>query len=121
MYILIYTTVPVPSITLNTLNNQTVGQSLTLECTVTTVRGITSRMNIVWSSDDLELSIVKGINTSSLMNGSVLFTDVYVIPQLSTADENREYLCEVSIDTDPSVTANDSIMLNVTGKDSKSV
>jgi len=33
-------------------NIQTVGQSLTLECSVTAVRGITSRVDIVWKNND---------------------------------------------------------------------
>ena len=39
--------VPGPSVTINAPSNQTVGQSLTLESSITTVRGITSRVDIV--------------------------------------------------------------------------
>ena len=107
---------PVPSVTVNILNNQTVGQSLTLECSITTVRGITSRVDVVWSSNGIELNTIKGVNISSLINDSLLLTDTYIIPQLSTADENKEYLCEISLDTEPLVNATSSVVLNVTGK-----
>ena len=110
------TTVPVPSVTVSILNNQTVGQSLTIECSVTTARGITSRVDIAWSSNGSELNIDKGVNINSSINDSVLFTDTYIIPQLSTADEDREYLCEISIDAEPPVIATDSVIINVTGK-----
>ena len=108
--------VPSPSVNINILNNQTIGQLLILKCDVTTVRGITSRVDIVWRSDGSELSIIKEVNTSAVINNSMIFRDTYIITQLSTADENKEYQCEVSIDTQSPVTANDSVRLNVTGK-----
>ena len=98
------------------LNDQIVGQSLMLECFVSAVRGITSRVDIVWSSNGVEINIVKGINISSVANNSLLFTERYIIPQLSTVNENRKYKCEVIIDVEPPVTVSDSAILNVTGK-----
>ena len=98
----------------NILNNQTVGQSLILECDVTTVRGIISRVDIVWSSNGVELNVNRGVNISYTRNNSV--TDTYIIPQLSTVDENREYQCEVFINTESPVIATGSVILNVTGK-----
>ena len=115
-YLYILITVPVPSAIVNILNNQTVGQSLTLECIITTVRGITSRVDVVWSSNGSELNAVKGVNISSSTNDSLILTNTYIIPQLSTADESKEYLCEISLDTEPLVTATSSVVLHVTGK-----
>ena len=118
MYIqlLVCNIVPVPSVNTNTLNNQIVGQSLLLECDVITVRGITSSVDIVWSSNGSELSVTEGVNISSETNESMLFTDIHVIPQLNTTDENKEYQCEVFINTELPVIATDSVILNVTGK-----
>ena len=107
---------PVPSVIVNILNNQTVGQSLTLQCSITTVRGITSRVDVVWSSNGSELNTVKGVNISSSTNDSLLLTDTYIIPQLSTINDNKEYLCEISLDTEPLVTATSSVVLHVNGK-----
>ena len=107
---------PIPSVTITILSNQTVGQPLVLECDVSTVRGITSRVDIVWSSNGEELNVIRGVSTSLETNDSLLFTDTYIIPQLSTADENREYLCEIMVDTEPPVRATGSVILNVTGK-----
>ena len=112
----IITVVPIPSVTVNILNNQTVGQTLMLKCDVTAVRGITSRVDIVWSSNGSELKSIKGANVSSVADSWVFFTSTYVIPQLSTADEGRECQCEIVIDTNSSVTAADVVALNVTGK-----
>ena len=117
MYVyVLYVAVPVPSINISILNNQTVGQSLTLESTVTTVRGITSRVDIVWSSNGLMLKRIEGINHTSTSNNSVIYTDIYTIPQLNTSDEGRNIQCDTFINTVPTVTASDSVTLNVTGK-----
>ena len=109
-------TVPTPSININILNNQTVGQSLTLESTVTTVRGITSRVDIVWSSNGLVLKLTEGFNQTSTSNNSVIYTDIYTIPQLNTADEGRAIQYDIVINAVATVTASDSVTLNVTGK-----
>ena len=91
------------------------GQSLTLQCEVTTVRGITSRVDIVWSSDDTELQRMNNVS-STAMDNSLLFTDSYTISQLSTDDAGRDYWCEVVIHLSPTITNNASVTLDVTGK-----
>ena len=108
--------VPTPSVDINILDNQMVGQSLTLEGTVTTVRGITSRVDVVWSSNGLMLTLTEGINHTSTSNNSVIYTDIYTIPQLNTADEGRDIQCDAFINAVSTVTASDSVTLNVTGK-----
>ena len=112
---LFYITVPTPNVTVTAPNTQTVGQSLTLQCEVTTVRGITSRVDIVWNSNGTELERTNGVS-STTMNNLLVYTDSYTISQLSTTDEGRVIQCEVVINASPPVTANDSITLNVTGK-----
>ena len=95
-------------------NTQTVGQSLTLQCSVTTVRGITSRVDIVWSSDGTVLERMNS-TTATTMENSLVYTDSYTISQLSTTDDNRVIQCEVVINASPQVMASDTITLNVTG------
>ena len=114
--IIIYTIVPTPSVAVNIMNNQTVGRSLILECDLTIVKGITSRVDIVWSSNGVELNTIRGVNVTLVRDNSVSFTDTYTISQLSTTDENKEYQCEVSIDAQSPVTATGRVILNVTGK-----
>ena len=91
-----------------------VGQSLTLQCEVTTVRGITSRVDIVWSSDDKELQRMN--NVSLTTNNSLMYTDSYTISQLSTTDDDRVIQCKGVINANPPVVANDNIILDVTGE-----
>ena len=97
------------------LNTQTVGQSLILQCEVTTVRGITNRVDIVWSSGGTELERMNNVS-STTMDNSLVYTDSYTISQLSTTDGGRVIQCEVVINARPSVMASDSITLDVTGE-----
>ena len=95
-------------------NTQTVGQSLTVQCEVTTVRGITSRVDIVWSSSGTELQRMDVSSTT--MDNSLVYTDSYTISQLSTTDEGRMIQCEVVINASSIVMASDSTTLDVTGE-----
>ena len=98
------------------LDTQIVGQSLTLQCEVTTVRGITSRVDIVWSSDGTELERMNNV-LSTTMENSLVYTDSYTISQLNTTDDGRVIQCEVVINASSSVMTSDNITLDVTGKD----
>ena len=95
--------------------NQTVGQSLTLQCELTTVRGITSRVDIVWSSGGTELERMNDVS-STTMDNSLVYTDYYNISQLNTTDDDRVIQCKGVINANPPIMANDSITLVVTGK-----
>ena len=85
-------------------------------CNVTTVRGITSRMDIVWSSDGLELKRIEGMQSSVENNSFVTYMDPYIISPLGTDDEGRSYQCEVIINQVVAIAVNDSIILDVTGE-----
>ena len=98
------------------VNDQTVGQSLTLECNFTTVRGITSRVDIVWSSGGTELKRISNVNTSCTINDNELYEDTFIFPLLSTTDDGRSIQCEVAINTTPSVVATNNITLDITGE-----
>ena len=95
---------------------QTVSKPLTLDCNITTVRGITSRVDIVWSSNGLELRRIEGIQSNLTINDSVLYTDSYTIPQLGTVDEGRTYQCGIIINQAIPIIVNGSVTLDVTGE-----
>ena len=98
-----------------TPNTQTVGQSLTLQCEVITVRGITSGVDIVWSSGGIELERMNNVS-STTMDNALVYTHSYTISQLSTTDDGKVIQCEAVINASPSVMAIDSITLDVTGE-----
>ena len=114
--ILIIPLVPVPSIDIIALNNQTVGQSLTLESTVTTVRGITSRVDIVWSSNGVELRRIRKATANSTHDNTELYVDSYNIPLLTTTDDGRLFKCEIVIMANPTVVVAYNVTLDVIGK-----
>ena len=115
MYITwIVITVPTLIVNVTAPNTQTVGQPLTLLCEVTNVRGITSRVDIVWSSGGTELQRMNNVS-STMMSNSLVYTNSYTISQLSTTDDGRVIQCDGVINTSPPVMADDSITLDVTG------
>ena len=105
----------VSTVSVTAPNTQIVGQSLTLQCEVTTTRGITSRVDIVWISGDTELQRMNDVSSTTMVN-SLVYTDSYTILQLSITDEGRVIQCEVVINSSQSVMASDSITLDVTGE-----
>ena len=96
-------------------NTQIVGQPLTLECSVTTVRGITSRVDVVWSRSGEEIERVAEVNISLSTENAEVYSSSYIISLLSTTDDGRVYQCEVVINTSPPVMATDNFTLDVIG------
>jgi len=101
-------------VTVTAPNTQTVGQPLTLTCNVTTVRGITSGLDIVWRSDN---SIARTIQNPipTVMDSSLVYTDTFTISPLRTEDDGRLYECRVVVHTSPAIIVNDTVRLNVIG------
>ena len=96
-------------------SNQTVSQPLSLQCSVTTVRGITSRVDIVWSSNGVELRRIEGANVSFTSDSLVTYTDHYNALQLNTSDDGRVYQCELLLNIIPLLMADGNITLDVYG------
>ena len=94
---------------------QIVGQSLLLRCSVTTVRGITSRVYAVWSSNGYELKTVEA-DVTSITNNSVEYTGYYSIEQLNETDDGRVLQCTVVIDASSPVMTDDNITLHTASK-----
>jgi len=103
-------------VTVFPFNAPTVGEQTSLTCSVTAVRGITSKVDIIWSSNGIEVERMEGVNVSSTTDNSVVYTVIYTISQLNTIDNGREYQCEVVINASPPVVANGSVILDMMGK-----
>ena len=82
------------------------------------VRGITSRVDIVWSGGGMELQRMDNVS-STTMNNSLVYTDSYTISQVNASDSGVVIQCEAVINANPMIFADDNITLNVTGKRSK--
>ena len=90
-----------------------VGDPLTLDCNIQDLSGITSPLEVVWTTNT---SILQRTNiTASVNNGSSVYTDSYTIMQLTTSDHGRVIQC-IANRTDPPVMDGSNIILNVTGK-----
>ena len=81
---------------------------------MTTVRGITSRVDIVWSRDGVELNRTSNAS-SAMMDNSLMYTQNYTISQLNTTDNGGEYQCEVVINANRTTMTTGSVMLDVLG------
>jgi len=77
---------------------------------VTTVRGITSRVDIIRRIDNS----IMNASFSSMDNVSTIYKFSYNISQLSTTDDGRVYQCDVVINTSPPLLVTDSTTLDVT-------
>ena len=98
-----------------TLNEQIVGQPLMLGCAMSTPRGISSRVDVVWSRDGVELKHINDIRSNFSSPEVVVYTDIYTIPLLGTYDDDIVYECEVIINSNPILKITDSVTLDVTG------
>ena len=98
-----------------TLNEQIVGQPLMLECAMSTPRGISSRVDVVWSRDGVEMEHINNISSNFSSPEVVVYTNIYTIPLLGTYDDDIVYECEVIINSSPIRKVKDSITLDVTG------
>ena len=118
----IYYVVPISLVQITIFDNETlgltnlaIGDPLTLDFTVTTVRGISSSVNIVWTTGDIELRRVDNI-TADVVNDSAIYTDSFEIPSLSAIDNGREYQCTVMINAKQPIYSNDKITVVLNGE-----
>jgi len=94
---------------------QTVGQPLTLICNATTVRGVISPVDIVWSRDSSSLRRVSNVS-STTVGSSLVYINSYTIPSLSVDDDKIEYECRLVVHAPVEIRVSDSVMIDVTGK-----
>ena len=98
-----------------TLNEQIVGQPLMLECTMSTPRGINSRVDIVWTRDGVEVERINDVSSNFSSSKVVVYTNIYTIPLLGTYDDDVVYECEFIINSTPLFRIKDNIILDVKG------
>jgi len=99
-----------------TLGNLTIGDPLTLYCTVTAVRGISSSVDIIWTTGGRVVRRVNNITADIEYDDSAIYTDLFEISSLSTIDNGKEYQCTVVINANPPVYSSDQITLIFDGE-----
>ena len=70
----------------------------------------------MWSSNGIELRRTEGIKSNLTINDSVLYTDSYTIPQLSTVDKGRTYQCGIVINQIIPIIVKGNVTLDVTSE-----
>ena len=98
----------------DTFGNLTIGDPLTLDCTVTAVRGISSSVDIIWTTGGRVVRRVDNI-TADIENDYAIYTDSFEISSLSAIDNGREYQCTVVINAYQPVYNSDQITLIFAG------
>jgi len=84
---------------------------------VTTVRGITSRVDIVWSlRNRSSIVTIEDLNITTESENSLLFESSYTVPLLSTGDDGSIYECTIVINADTIVVTSSYVILDATGK-----
>ena len=86
--------------------NLTIGDSLTLNCSFTTVRGISSPISFIWTTGDIELRR-EDYFTADVLNDTAIYTDLFTISSLSAIDNGRVYRCRVVINATRPVSNSD--------------
>ena len=103
------------------MDNLTIGDPLTLNCTATTVRGISSPVYIKWYTGG---NIVRRVDnlTVAYTDDSVIYTDLFEISSSLTAvDNGREYHCVLVINASQPLYSGSQITLNFTGEKDKHI
>ena len=108
--------VPKPDVTVETSDEQLVGQSLTMECRIGPAHDIfiNSTFDIIWTKESgMEVRRIENISGRLLSN----YSDYYVIQTLRAGDAYTSYRCDVIINfTRPLNTSATIILENVTRK-----
>ena len=107
--------VPAPIVNITVPNNLTTGQSVTLDCSAVTVKGITSRVDIVWYSG-VQVRRVNNVTASIINDTAAVYRDSLNISSLTRQHDGRVYSCQAIINSDPLLDAISSVRLNVTCK-----
>ena len=100
----------------NTMNGLTIGDPLTLNCTATTVRGISSSVDIIWTTGGRVVRRVNNIMPVVGNDSVIIYTDTFEISSLSAIDNGRVYQCTVVINASPQVFSSDRFTLTFPGE-----
>ena len=93
---------PPPIVEITTGDDVALGEPVTLECTATVTRGITSDLEFQWfiTTRGFFTRLVRSVTDvegSPNNNNSVLYRDFLALPALNTFNRGDNYACEVTI------------------------
>ena len=97
--------VPTPNVLVTALNNQQVGDPLLLECNVTTVRGITSSVDIEWSANGTEVGGARDVPGEAVGN-TMVYRNVFNGSRLILSKEHDGVSCECHLGEPKAISVN---------------
>ena len=107
---------PIVTVEVNTASIPTIHQPLTLQCNGTTVRGITSTVDIIWTTGDTQVRRVNNVTASSSINSTSVYNNLFITPSLNVTDIGSVYQCEVLINSILPTTAKSDFVIPIPGK-----
>ena len=90
-------------------------QPLILQCNATIVRGITSTVDIIWTTDNTLVRRVNNVIASSYINSLSIYNDSFIIPSLDISDIENTYQCEVLVNSVLPTSAKADIVIPIPG------
>ena len=90
---------PIVAVEVTAAVDPTIYQPLVLQCTATIVRGITSTVDIIWTTGNTQVRRVNNVTASSNINSSSIYNDSFIIPSLKISDARNVYQCQVLINS----------------------
>ena len=106
---------PIVSVEIMAASILSIGQPLVLQCNATTVRGITSTVDIIWTTGNTQVRRVNNVTASSNINSSSIYNDSFIIPSLNLSDIGSVYECEVLINSVLPITAKTDFTVPIPG------
>ena len=106
-----------PSIAVEVIatNIPAIYQPLVLQCNATIEGGITSTVDIIWTTEDTLVRRVNNITASSNINSTSIYNDSFIIPSLNISDIGYVYQCEVLINSIIPTTAKADFIIPIPG------
>ena len=106
---------PIVNMKITATNNPTIYQPLILQCVATIVRGITSTVDIIWTTGDTQVRRVNNVTASSNINSTSVYSDSFTTPPLNISDIGSVYQCEVLINSFLSTTTKTEFVIPIPG------
>ena len=106
---------PIIAVEVMTANSPNIYQPLILQCVATIVRGITSTVDIIWTTGDTQVRRVNNVTASSNINSTSEYNDSFIIPSLNISDIGSVYQCEVLINSILPTTGKANFTISIPG------
>ena len=106
-----------PSIAVEVIatNIPAIFQPLILQCNATIEGGITSTVDIIWTTGDTQVRRFNNVTASGNINSTSVYNDSFIIPSLNISDIGYVYQCEVLINSFVPTTAKADFIIPIPG------